>query len=203
MAFIYKAHPWGRGSAEQPVLGGIPEGKRWCACSSSPAEAGVVALVAVPPTALGAPSAPYPGAGRSPSLRHHGDVVGHLVRLFGEVGRLSAPPPPRCCLFRAQAQFEELGGKPPKAVSVGKERDWISTCIPEPDSAPFLIQGHQMRTAKSKTHPLVFTPFTYLSYIQRPIPHTLSPNSPLTLPRAPSLNADPACIIIEINISAI
>lgn len=124
----------------------------------------------------------------------------------------------RVQLCTGQAQFGGLGGvwsgwdggeggggrgKSPKAMSIGREGDWLSTCLPETGLSPFAIQGHQMRTAKSKTHHLFFTPFTYLGYIKRPIPHMLLLNTPFTLPRATILNVDLAHTIIEINISAI
>lgn len=127
----------------------------------------LLSLISVFLCDLRATSAPCPEAGRAQSLHHPSDVFRHLVRLFGEVGRLSLLLQlPTVHLCKGQAQF--WGGKKPwKAMSVGRERDWISTCLPDPDSAPFPVQGHQMGTSKSKKHPLVFTPFSYLSYIQR------------------------------------
>lgn len=64
--------------------------------------------------------------------------------------------------------------KKTKTVPLRREKDRISTCLPEPDSAHLHFQGHQMKTMESKTHPLVFTPFTYSGYIEHPTPHTLT-----------------------------
>lgn len=193
-----------------PVLGGISEGKRLCACSCSSASAGIVASLAVLLAGLRAVPAPCPQASRAQSLHHPSDAFCCHVKALWWGGKVpwSSSSPPHSTLHGSGSVWGNGGvgagrGESPKAISIGREGDWISTCLPKTGSAPFPIQGHQMRTAKSKTHHLFFTPFTYLGYIKHPIPHTLLLNTPFTLLRATILNVDLAHMIIEINISAI
>lgn len=100
-------------------------------------------------------------------------------------------------LCRARAQFGGVEGQ--KAMHIGRAWDWVSTCLPKPDSAPFPIQGHQIKPTKGRTCTLVLIPFTYLSYIWCPTPHILLLTAPFTLPGAITQNVDLAHRIMEIT----
>lgn len=104
-----------------------------------------------------------PGAGRgSPAPVPHEWWVclawkGSVLRWEGSL--LVQLSPAHLC--RAQAQFGGVEGQ--KAVCIGREWDWLSTCLPKPGSAPFPMQGHQIKPTKAGTCPVLLPPFICLS----------------------------------------